>query len=231
MSKAALTASLALWRRRRRWNEKMRARARRRGNTKAAHRYGVRLGQAVRMIRRRKQQLADLAARKSPRQKAVEYAAGFIGTTEKPAGSNRHPGTVIDRCQEALGFVLRPGKNGVAWCGCFAAYVLAHAGVRGITSRLASVALIEDDARARRGPFRGWSSSAHGALRGDLAVIGGRGVHVEPIEKVYLDGSCDTIGGNTSPDNNGSQANGGGVWRRHRSAASIYGVAHVDYPG
>jgi hypothetical protein len=40
------------------------------------------------------------------------------------------------------------------------------------------VALIEDDARARRGPFRGWTTSTKGVLRGDLVVLFGRGVHV-----------------------------------------------------
>lgn len=230
MNKKALEASLALWRRRHRWNQTMRARARKRGDQAAARRYGTRLGQAVIMIGRRKRQLAELAARKTVRQKAVEFAAQFVGTTENPAGSNRHAGTVIDRCQQMLGFDLRPGENGVPWCGCFAAYVLAFAGVKGITSRLASVALIEEDARAHRGPFRGWSGTAHGALRGDLAVIGGCGVHVEVITKVYPDGSADTTGGNTSPGAIGSQANGGGVWNRHRPAASIHGVAHVAFP-
>jgi len=176
------------------------------------------------MIERRKKQLADLAAKRTSRQKAVRYAAGFIGLTEKPPGSNRHPGTIIDRCQQRFGML------GVPWCGCFAGDVLVTAGVKGVTSRVASVALIEQDARAHRAPFRGWTTDPSQVRRGDLCVVGGPGVHVELVQEALDGGGSINIGGNTSPGSAGSQANGGGVWRRHRSASEVYGWALVDYP-
>lgn len=226
MSKRALQASLALWRRRHRWNEKRRAQARKRGNTKAAKKYGKRLAVCVSNINRRKRQLQLLEQRKSIRAKAMKNAAKYIGTTERPAGSNSHAGTIIDRCQTMFGFTPK-----YPWCGFWSGYVLTWAGVKGVTSRIASVGFIEDDARAKRGPFRGWSDDARSALPGDLAVIGKYGEHVEPLEKIHADGSATTIGGNTSSGPQGSQSNGGGIWRRHRTAAEIRGVAHVDYPG
>ena len=113
-------------------------------------------------------------------------------------------------------------------CGLFDGNALQAGGVRGVTSRIASVALIEADARAHRAPFRGWSNG-NGVLPGDLVVIGGRGVHVELVVARQANGSCVTIGGNTSFGSGGSQANGGAVARRHRSPREITGYALVNY--
>lgn len=156
-------------------------------------------------------------------EKALAYARRYIGTRENPAGSNR--GGIITVWQRALGAWL----VGQAWCGTFAAAVLMAVGVRGVTSRMAAVAFIEDDARAGRGPFTGWSSNPSSARPGDLVVLFGRGVHVEVVEKV-LAGGIQTIGGNTAPGAAGSQSNGGGVFRRVRPFSAVHGIAHVSYP-
>lgn len=173
----------------------------------------------------RERQISAATPKPSVRQQAVKYALSFEGQTERPAGSNTGPG-VISRCQIDI-----LGADGYAWCGCFDGFILRWAGVKGVTSRIASVEFIEQDAKNKQGPFSGWSQNARGALPGDLVVLFGRGVHVGIIVKVYPDGSVDTIEGNTSSDDGGSQANGGGVFPRHRLSSAIHGVAHVDYPG
>jgi hypothetical protein len=178
----------------------------------------------ARMSRMRAERKRRAKAREveGARGRAVSSFLAYVGTTESPPGSNGGPH--ISAWQAEFGF----GR--VAWCGIACAHHLRAAGVPGVTSRLASVALIEQDARAGRAPFVRWSHDARGALPGDLVVIGGHGVHVEMVRRVNADGSVETIGGNTSFGAGGSQSNGGCVAARHRSASEITGVAHVDFP-
>jgi hypothetical protein len=135
----------------------------------------------------------------TPRGKDQRWLSSHRGITEQPAGSNRDDRKDgITAAQQRLGNWL----VGLAWCGTWAANGLLAAGVRGVSFRQASVALIEDDARAGRAPFRDWlpAGSYH-------------------------------RGGNTSSGTAGSQSNGGGSYRRLRPLSSVYGFARVDYPG
>ena len=164
------------------------------------------------------------APRLTARDRAIAWERSHVGVHEEPPGSNRGP--LIDRWQRVFGFLAAP------WCGIFAGNALLAAGVKGVTSRIASVSAIEDDARAHRGCFFGYTpGAAPHALLGDLVILFGRGIHVELITKVYPDGSVDTIGGNTSATaGSGNQSDGGCVASHHRSAGEIHGVAHVRYP-
>lgn len=242
MTSAQLKMSLALWTRRLTYRRGKLAQARREAAsgaggatpgvitaTEAARirKWRSNVAEAERIVNRRRDQIA--ARRPKPkvsaRAKALSEFARYIGVTERPAYSNGNSAN-ISRWQARFGF----GR--VPYCGIAIAEMLSRAGVRGVTSRLASVALIEDDARAGRAPFgRGWTSARTGVLPGDLVVIGGRGVHVEMVEKVLAGGAVQTIGANTSPGRAGSQANGGGIWRRRRSAGEIRGFARVNFPG
>jgi hypothetical protein len=149
------------------------------------------------------------------------------GCTEQPPNSNtdqRRDG--IHAAQVRLGawLVSQP------WCGVWCANALAAAGVRGVTSRLASVSLIEQDARAGHAPFRGWTTDPSKVLRGDLVVMFGRGVHVEMVRHVdRRRGLLVNEAGNTSAGSAGSQSNGGGSYRRVRSLRDVWGFALVDY--
>ncbi len=234
MSTVALKASLALWTRRLKYR-----RARHRfyhhksknpRRDRLAAKWHGKVGYAETMVSRRRKELAARkprpaawGAKPSARGKAVGWAKARVGIVEKPSGSNGNPAN-ISRWQASLGF----GR--VPWCGIFCAKALQAAGVRGVSSRLASVALVEDDARAGRAPFRAWSSG-RGVSRGDMVVIGGRGVHVELVVERHADGSCSTTGGNTSFGPGGSQSNGGAVAARRRSPSEIRGYALVRYPG
>jgi hypothetical protein len=99
---------------------------------------------------------------------------------------------------------------------------------------MASVAMIEDDARAGRNGLRRWIAVGFrpvksGITPGDVAVLFGRGVHTEGIIEVHSWGLV-TCGGNTSPEGGGgSQSNGGGSYRRNRPWSQVYGVAIPAY--
>lgn len=176
----------------------------------------------------------------SPRGRALRWLTNHRGLTEQPAGSNTD--SRKDGIRHAQ-VTCAAGGNwlvGQPWCGVWHFMALRAGGVKGISSRQASVALIEDDARAHRAPYRfgwitpatrGWSRRVH---RGDGVVLFGRGVHVETVRSVAWPyrklGLLVTDGGNTSAGNVGSQDNGGGSFRRIRRISDVHGFALVDYP-
>lgn len=165
--------------------------------------------------------------RKAPavdsRARVVAHARSFIGTTERPPGSNS--GGIITTWERNLGF------GPVPWCGIFAGNMLRDVGVVGVTSRIAGVALIEEDAKSASGPFTGWTTDAAKVRPGDLVVLFGFGVHVEIVERVdRAGGVVFTVGGNTSSGSSGSQSNGGGVFARARALSDVRGFALVRFP-
>ena len=166
-----------------------------------------------------------------PRQKALDHLEKRVGYTENPANSNcdtRSDGIRTSQDHTAGGDTWLRNEP---WCGCWCYYALETAGVQHIDSHLASVAQIEDYARNGSKCYRGYTTDRSKVKKGDLVIIGGYGVHVETVRQVNGDGSCNTYGGNTSPDNNGSQSNGGGAYKRTRYPSEIRGFALVRYPG
>lgn len=175
----------------------------------------------------------------TPRGRAMRWLSSHRGVTEQPANSNtdrRKDG--IRAAQERVGRWL----IGAAWCGVWCVNAALAAGVKiARPYRWASVAYIEDDAKARTNGFRGWTTPRtrgwhKRVLRADLAIVGGRGVHVETVRELLKPTARHpywrvvTDGGNTSPGDAGSQSNGGGAYRRVRPIAQVYGFALVDYP-
>lgn len=153
---------------------------------------------------------------------AIAWGRSHIGVHEEPAGSNR--GSLIDRWQARFGFRAAP------WCGLYLGNELLAGGVKGVTSRIASVGAIQQDAEAHRGPFFGYTAgfAAHAQI-GDAVVLFGFGIHVELIVEVLPDGYR-TVGGNTSATaGSGNQSDGGCVAEHIRSAGEVHGVAHVRY--
>lgn len=156
--------------------------------------------------------------------------------TEQPPGSNTDQRTDgIRHAQIQLGAWL----VGLAWCGVWAAAGLIAGTVKGVSYRLASVLLIEQDARDGRAPFRDWLAptlaNARRCLRGDLVVLFGAGVHVgtfRALKYVLGVGWCvRTEEGNTSSGIAGSQSDGGMSTPRLRPLADVHGLARVDFPG
>lgn len=177
-----------------------------------------------------------MASKLTPRGRSLRWHTNHVGITEDPPGSNsdhRKDGIRAAQMKVARGATYLVGAP---WCGVWAAMGALAGGVKiPYPERWASVAFIEDDARARRNGFRGWTTSTKGVLRGDLAVMFGRGVHVETVRFIFLRkskrfGLMLTNGGNTSSGNAGSQDNGGGAFRRVRRVSDAHGFALVDFP-
>lgn len=170
------------------------------------------------------------------RGRALRWLTAHRYLTEQPNGSNwdnRPDGiaAAIKRC----GF-----KGPIPWCGAWHFNALKAGGVRGISSRQASVALIEEDAKDLKAPYsHGWVTPAarnwHQRVnRGDAVVLFGYGVHVETVRSVSWTwrklGLIRTEGGNTSSGNAGSQDEGGGSYPRYRKISDVRGFGLVDYP-
>jgi hypothetical protein len=161
------------------------------------------------------------------RDKSAKWHESHLGITESPADSNcdsRSDGirTSQDGCANGTWLRYQP------WCGCWAWSGLYAAGkVSKGDSWLASVASIEDYARAGNGPFKAWTTDGSKARKGDLVVLFGRGQHVGTVRDVD-DAYVYTYEGNTSGGSSGSQSNGGGSYERKRSRSSeTYGYALV----
>lgn len=164
------------------------------------------------------------------REQAMNHMAARVGFTEQPAGSNtdsRTNGIRIAQIHTAGGGTW---LIGLPWCGCWCYYALETAGVEGIDYHLASVAQIENYAKAGLKCYKMWTTNRSIVQKGDLAVIGGYGVHVEMVRG--FDGvNTLTYGGNTSPGTAGSQSNGGWAGPRVRPPEQVRGYAIVEYPG
>lgn len=174
----------------------------------------------------------------TPRGRALRWLSRHRGITEQPAGSNRdNRKDGISAAQRRLGAWL----VGLPWCGVWACNAAMAGGVKPAKPyRWASVEAIEDDARARRNGFHSWVPNRPGearglVLRGDLAIMFGRGVHVAVFRDWIRDRNGNVVGvvtdeGNTSSGPGGSQSNGGGAFLRRRSIGEVYGFARVNFP-
>jgi hypothetical protein len=160
----------------------------------------------------------------SSRDKAISWQKSHLSITEDPTNSNcdsRSDG--IRKAQDTCaggGTWLRYQP----WCGVWCMNALRAAGVTGLDSNLASVAWIEQQAKAGKKPFRGWTTDGSKAKAGDLVVLFGSGQHVGMVDEVHSD-SVETYEGNTSVGSNGGSAH------KSRSRSSdTYGYALVAFP-
>lgn len=172
----------------------------------------------------------------TPRGRAMRWLTNHRGLTEQPPGSNNDQRVDgITAAQKRIG-----GPGGQPWCGYWHANALRAGGVAGVSIRQASVALIEEDAIARRAPYghgwvtprdRGWWKRVN---RGDACVLFGYGVHVETVRSTAWAyrrlGLIRTEAGNSSSGNAGSQNDGGGSYPRVRRIKDVRGFGLVDFP-
>lgn len=176
-------------------------------------------------LRRQRKRRADAAKKAggSARAKTVNAFLAKVGTVEHPAGSNG--GGIITVMQTFWGF----GR--VPWCGISEGYHAVKFGqIEGLRSDVASVAAIENHAKAHHAPYGRWSEDISGLLPGSFLVIGGFGVHTGMKVDDAAGGGAKTVEGNTSFGPGGSQANGGCIAARVRSNAEIRGGAAMHYP-
>lgn len=163
----------------------------------------------------------DPTSTSTPRAQAVANARRYLGTSERPAGSNK------GHKQPSNWQVRVIGSDGYAWCACFACCMALDAGCSGAVS--AGVVVCMDMAQRGVGIFRGWTTDPSKVQRGDLAVIGCKTCHIGLVAD--SGNPYHTIEGNTSPGSEGSQYNGGCVAEKTRGKSEIIGWCLVDYPG
>jgi peptidoglycan hydrolase-like protein with peptidoglycan-binding domain len=161
---------------------------------------------------------------KGERARAVAWAKSQVGVTERPAGSNwGHP--VQD-------WIIEAGYNEPEpWCQCFANQV-GKAGTRGrLKSRWFGGYTVSVVQMARRGEHGLKPRSLATVQAGDWVYFDwGSGIeHVEVFLAHNADGTIQTIGGNTSFDQNGSQSNGGAVAHKVRPRSVVAACVHVPY--
>lgn len=147
----------------------------------------------------------------------LDTARSHLGYTESPPGSNR------------TRFAAIAGHpNGYAWCATFTVAVAKEAGVK-IPAEVAATAYTPTAVNAWKKAGR-WHVSpepgdfAYFQFDGDPQVD-----HVGIVESVGKNGAVTCIEGNTSPSSVGSQANGGGVYRRSRALRLIVGYGRPEF--
>jgi hypothetical protein len=157
----------------------------------------------------------------SARRQCVNHALGFVGVVENPAGSNKghpHPSDWQDRLL---------GADGYAWCACFAACMAWDVGVQGAAT--AGVWNNIEMAKRGQGMYRGFTTDRSLVHTGDHVAIGCSTCHQEIVRNPPVASGVDTVGGNTSPGNSGSQFNGGCVGTHHRSNEEVVGFMLVRF--
>lgn len=152
----------------------------------------------------------------TPADRAVTWAMSHKGVTESPPNSNR--GKLIDEWQHDVDMLAQP------WCGAFVHAALKHAGVKSLSSRMRYTPFIVTD--AKQGVNGLEKVVAWGDRRkGDLLLFNWDGGVVDHVGlytgATLADGSIQTVEGNTSSSNAGSQSNGGGVFVRTRPRSVV----------
>ncbi len=148
----------------------------------------------------------------------IRIASGEVGYTEGPNNANRYAAEVGH-------------ANNQAWCGTFTDAMLKRAGQLGEPSSVWTPSGLQAYRKFGRAIDRNGP-----AQPGDLVYFdwqggtGSNGVdHVGIVVGTRPDGQVETIEGNTSPTNAGSQSNGGGVYRRVRPRSVIAGFGRPAY--
>jgi len=148
----------------------------------------------------------------------IRIASAEVGYTEGPNNANKYAPEVGD-------------ANNQPWCGTFTDWCLMKAGVTGEPSSVWTPAGLQAYRKAGRAIDR------NGPVQpGDIVYFDWQGGtatsgvdHVGIVTGVRRDGQVETIEGNTSPTNAGSQSNGGGVYRRVRPRSVIAGFGRPAY--
>jgi hypothetical protein len=154
-----------------------------------------------------------------------EVAMRERGVTEAPPGSNSGP--EVDAYLRAAGVPLTLPAAAKAWCAAFVTWCLKRAQYAGPwPTGPASVPSWGSWARAH-----GLWVPASRLHAGDLACFEFDGdptpEHIGIVTACLDARTVRTVEGNTSPDDVGSQANGGGVYARTRSHAVIRGAVRL----
>jgi hypothetical protein len=150
----------------------------------------------------------------SSAQDVLRIAAIQLGVTEYPAGSNGQP------------YSHDLGRPAEPWCADFVVWVTRQAGIR-LPSESAYTPYMATGFKQ----IGAWHDGTAGIRAGDVAFFNfGSGIirHVGIVQDVRST-EIVTIEGNTSSGNDGSQDNGGGVYRRARPFSYVVGYGRPNY--
>ena len=151
---------------------------------------------------------------------------------------------IVNIAQREIGFVEGPnneskygqwyGADHEPYCAMFVSYVFNQAGLSGLIAAQSPKGFAYCPTGLTWFQKRGQVLPKGQGRAGDIIFydFSGRGVaeHVGIIENCSASGIT-TIEGNTSPDHAvGSQANGNGVYRRHRPWLNVMAVVRPNYP-
>jgi peptidoglycan hydrolase-like protein with peptidoglycan-binding domain len=182
---------------------------------------GSRTPQQLARARSRAKQLQD---GKHSVSAVLEWAESKVGITEHPSGSNRGPD--VDRWEREFHMLGQP------WCGAFVGFGLRRVAGVPVGDFVVFVPSIMHNAMSRTGGFALWVPPED-IQRGDLVVerfsSHGDPEHVELARAAPRAGRIDTVAGNTSSGDAGSQSNGGGVFNRSRPLSVVLGGARPRY--
>lgn len=161
-------------------------------------------------------------------QQVLKIAAGEIGYSR---WDDPQQGTKYGRYYAKLTNSPYFGTNNVPYCAMYVTWVLDQAGQKCPGFPTASCGTALNGAKKAGKVI----SNKKNAKPGDIVIFnwgnGGSSTdHVGFVEKncgTYIQ----TIEGNTSPGNSGSQGNGGGVYRRTRNWGVVNSVIRPDYDG
>jgi hypothetical protein len=150
---------------------------------------------------------------------------------------------VVDLARQHIGYVEGPrnnetkfgawsGYNFQPWCGSFINWLFHSTGTHGEPS----VVWTPGGANSYKSKGRLLPRNSGDVRPGDVVFFDWGGSqntgaidHVGLVEAVLPDGRIQTIEGNTSSTDRGSQSNGGGVWRRVRPRGVIAGFGRPNY--
>lgn len=154
------------------------------------------------------------------REDIIVYARSKIGVHENPAHSN---------CQEFSKVLGRPCE---AWCGDFLVAVMRHFGIK-LPSESAFTPTMFNGFQISGTAVYGFSKSLQ---PGDIVFydfippFNTHGIQHTELFLRYVDAfTIETIGGNTSSGNAGSQDNGDGVYLRQRPLKFVVGSGRPAY--
>lgn len=157
--------------------------------------------------------------------KVIDEALKHVGVVEKPANSNKTP------------FGAWYGLNGVAWCAIFVSYTLSHAGAPEILkgAQTAKGAAVVSKIKAHLKKKGAQQIKPADANVGDIVIFDfPGGYETDHVGFIRAKSNATkkqifTIEGNTSSGAGGSQANGGGVYKRTRSFGVVESIWRPAY--
>lgn len=151
-------------------------------------------------------------------QQALDKARSYLGYVEGPRNNETIMGAYT-------------GYNFQPWCGSYTKFVLDKTGTVGEPSPVYTPSGVVGYQKVKR-----WIPRSGSPQPGDLGFIdfqGGQSAsgtdHVVFVEEVLADGRIQTLEGNTSSGDSGSQSNGGGVYRRIRPRGVFVGFGRPAY--